>query len=116
MELGYLQSYLQYSVDRIYLVFYVCFMQNGSGECFFYSGVVVSYYEIVFGLFCDYYMEDFSWIICIYECLQQMECYLFIIFEIMYCCKQFWFVCIQILVGNIYIKQEMEDDYDYYGQ
>ncbi|KAF6385743.1 zinc finger and BTB domain containing 20 [Rhinolophus ferrumequinum] len=115
-ESGYLQSHPQHSVDRIYSALYACSMQNGSGERSFYSGAVVSHHETALGLPRDHHMEDPSWITRIHERSQQMERYLSTTPETTHCRKQPRPVRIQTLVGNIHIKQEMEDDYDYYGQ
>lgn len=115
-ESGYLQSHSQHSVDRIYSALYACSMQNGSGERSFYSGAVVSHHETALGLPRDHHMEDPSWITRIHERSQQMERYLSTTPETTHCRKQPRPVRIQTLVGNIHIKQEMEDDYDYYGQ
>lgn len=116
-ESGYLQSHSQHSVDRIYSALYACSMQNGSGERSFYSGAVVSHHETALGLSRDHHMEDPSWITRIHERSQQMERYLSTTnAETTHCRKQPRPVRIQTLVGNIHIKQEMEDDYDYYGQ
>ncbi|XP_042314040.1 zinc finger and BTB domain-containing protein 20 isoform X2 [Sceloporus undulatus] len=116
-ESGYLQSHSQHSVDRIYSALYACSMQNGSGERSFYSGAVVSHHETALGLSRDHHMEDPSWITRIHErSQQQMERYLSTTPETTHCRKQPRPVRIQTLVGNIHIKQEMEDDYDYYGQ
>ncbi|NWW90741.1 ZBT20 protein, partial [Rhynochetos jubatus] len=115
-ESGYLQSHSQHSVDRIYSALYACSMQNGSGERSFYSGAVVSHHETALGLPRDHHMEDPSWITRIHERSQQMERYLSTTPETTHCRKQPRPVRIQTLMGNIHIKQEMEDDYDYYGQ
>ncbi|KAJ7320279.1 hypothetical protein JRQ81_019790 [Phrynocephalus forsythii] len=116
-ESGYLQSHSQHSVDRIYSALYACSMQNGSGERSFYSGAVVSHHETALGLSRDHHMEDPSWITRIHErSQQQMERYLSTTPETTHCRKQPRPVRIQTLVGNIHIKQEMDDDYDYYGQ
>ncbi|XP_060626762.2 zinc finger and BTB domain-containing protein 20 [Anolis sagrei] len=116
-ESGYLQSHSQHSVDRIYSALYACSMQNGSGERSFYSGAVVSHHETALGLPRDHHMEEPSWITRIHErSQQQMERYLSTTPETTHCRKQPRPVRIQTLVGNIHIKQEMEDDYDYYGQ
>ncbi|KAK9402335.1 zinc finger and BTB domain-containing protein 20 [Crotalus adamanteus] len=115
-ESGYLQNHSQHSVDRIYSALYACSMQNGSGERSFYSGAVVSHHETALGLSRDHHMEDPSWITRIHERSQQVERYLSTTPETTHCRKQPRPVRIQTLVGNIHIKQEMEDDYDYYGQ
>ncbi|MEE6467740.1 hypothetical protein FKM82_008041 [Ascaphus truei] len=115
-ESGYLQSHRQHSVDRIYSALYTCSMQNGSGERSFYSGALVSHHETALGLPRQHHMEDPSWITRIHQRSQRMERYLTTTPETTHCRKQPRPVRIQTLMGNIHIKQEVDDDYDYYGQ
>ncbi|XP_074070660.1 zinc finger and BTB domain-containing protein 20 [Macrotis lagotis] len=115
-ESGYLRGPPQHSVDRIYSALYACSMQNGSGERSFYSGALVSHHETALGLPRDHPMEEPGWITRIHERSQQVERYLAATPETTHCRKQPRPVRIQTLVGNIHIKQEVEDDYDYYGQ
>ncbi|XP_068126966.1 zinc finger and BTB domain-containing protein 20 [Hyperolius riggenbachi] len=115
-ESGYLQSHRQHSVDRIYSALYTCSMQNGSGERSFYSGALVSHHETALGLPRQHHMEEPSWITRIHQRSQRMERYLSNTPETTHCRKQPRPVRIQTLMGNIHIKQEVDDDYDYYGQ
>ncbi|KAG8450071.1 hypothetical protein GDO86_002624 [Hymenochirus boettgeri] len=113
---NYLQSHRQHSVDRIYSALYTCSMQNGSGEHSFYSGALVSHHETALGLPRQHHIEEPSWITRIHQRSQRMERYLTNTPETTHCRKQPRPVRIQTLMGNIHIKQEVEDDYDYYGQ
>ncbi|KAM4701320.1 zinc finger and BTB domain-containing protein 20 [Discoglossus pictus] len=115
-EHGYVQSHRQHSVDRIYSALYTCSMQNGSGERSFYSGALVSHHETALGLPRQHHMEEPSWIARIHQRSQRMERYLTTTPETTHCRKQPRPVRIQTLMGNIEIKQEVDDDYDYYGQ
>ncbi|XP_078512854.1 zinc finger and BTB domain-containing protein 20 [Lissotriton helveticus] len=115
-ESGYLQGHQQHSVDRIYSALYACSMQNGSGERSFYSGALVSHHETALSLPRQHHLQDPSWITRIHEHSRQMGRYLSVTPETTHCRKQPRPVRIQTLVGNIQIKQELEDDYDYYGQ
>ncbi|XP_018420290.1 PREDICTED: zinc finger and BTB domain-containing protein 20, partial [Nanorana parkeri] len=115
-ESGYLQSHRQHSVDRIYSALYTCSMQNGSGERSFYSGALVSHHETALGLPRQHHMEEPSWITRIHQRSQRMERYLTTTPETTHCRKQPRPVRIQTLMGDIHIKQEVDDDYDYYGQ
>ncbi|XP_040195054.1 zinc finger and BTB domain-containing protein 20 [Rana temporaria] len=115
-ESGFLQSHRQHSVDRIYSALYTCSMQNGSGERSFYSGALVSHHETALGLPRQHHIEEPSWITRIHQRSQRMERYLTTTPETTHCRKQPRPVRIQTLMGNIHIKQEVEDDYDYYGQ
>ncbi|KAM9319292.1 zinc finger and BTB domain-containing protein 20 [Gastrophryne carolinensis] len=112
-ESGYLQNHRQHSVDRIYSALYTCSMQNGSGERSFYSGALVSHHETALGLPRQHHMEEPSWITRIHQRSQRMERYLTTTPETTHCRKQPRPVRI---MGNIHIKQEVDDDYDYYGQ
>ncbi|KAM8976781.1 zinc finger and BTB domain-containing protein 20 isoform 2-T2 [Pelodytes ibericus] len=113
-ESGYQQSHRQHSVDRIYSALYTCSMQNGSGERSFYSGALVSHHETALGLPRQHHMEEPSWITRIHNHTQRMERYLSNTPETTHCRKQPRPVRIQTMMGNI--KQEVEDDYDYYSQ
>lgn len=115
-ESGYLQSHRQHSVDRIYSALYTCSMQNGSGERSFYSGALVSHHKSALGLPRPHHMEEPSWITRIHQRSQRMERYLTNTPETTHCRKQPRPVRIQNSMGNIHIKQEVDDDYDYYGQ
>uniref|UniRef100_A0A6I8PXG2 Zinc finger and BTB domain-containing protein 20 n=1 Tax=Xenopus tropicalis TaxID=8364 RepID=A0A6I8PXG2_XENTR len=115
-ESNYLQSHRQHSVDRIYSALYTCSMHNGSGERSFYSGALVSHHKTALGLPRQHHMEEPSWITRIHQRSQRMERYLSATPETTHCRKQPRPVRIQTLMGNIHIKQEVEDDYDYYGQ
>lgn len=116
-ESGYLQNHQQHSVDRIYSALYACSMQNGSGERSFYSGALVSHHETALSLPRQHHLQDPSWITRIHEHSRQMGRYLSVTPETTHCRKQPRPVRIQTLVGNIQIKQELEDDdYDYYRQ
>ncbi|XP_053560501.1 zinc finger and BTB domain-containing protein 20 [Bombina bombina] len=115
-ESGFLQSHRQHSVDRIYSALYTCSMQNGTGERSFYSGALVSRHETALGLPRQHHMEEPSWITRIHQRSQRMERYLTTTPETTHCRKQPRPVRIQTLMGNIQIKQEVDDDYDYYGQ
>ncbi|OCT91377.1 zinc finger and BTB domain-containing protein 20 [Xenopus laevis] len=100
---------------RIYSALYTCSMQNGSGERSFYSGAMVSR-KTALGLPKQHHAEEPSWITRIHQRSQRMERYLATTPETTHCRKQPRPVRIQTLMGNIHIKQEVEDDYDYYGQ
>lgn len=115
-ESGFLRSHRQHSVDRIYSTLYTCSMQNGSGERSFYSGALVSHHETALGLPRQHHMEEPSWITRIHQRSQRMERYLTTTPETTHCRKQPRPVRIQTMMGNIHIKQEVDDDYDYYGQ
>ncbi|KAG9465138.1 zinc finger and BTB domain-containing protein 20 [Eleutherodactylus coqui] len=115
-ESGFLRSHRQHSVDRIYSTLYTCSMQNGSGERSFYSGALVSHHETALGMPRQHHMEEPSWITRIHQRSQRMERFLTTTPETTHCRKQPRPVRIQTMMGNIHIKQEVEDDYDYYGQ
>uniref|UniRef100_A0A8C5QM19 Zinc finger and BTB domain-containing protein 20 n=1 Tax=Leptobrachium leishanense TaxID=445787 RepID=A0A8C5QM19_9ANUR len=115
-ESGYLQSHRQHSVDRIYSALYTCSMQNGSGERSFYSGALVSHHEAAIGFPRQRHMEEPSWITRIHERSQRMERYLSTTPETSHCRKQPRPLRIHKPPDDVHIKQEVEDDYDYYSQ
>ncbi|XP_040278821.1 zinc finger and BTB domain-containing protein 20 [Bufo bufo] len=115
-ESGFMRNHRQHSVDRIYSALYTCSMQNGSGERSFYSGALVSHHETALGLPRQHHMEEPSWITRIHQRSQRMERFLTNTPETTHCRKQPRPVRIQTMMGNIHIKQEVDDDYDYYGQ
>ncbi|XP_028931246.1 zinc finger and BTB domain-containing protein 20 [Ornithorhynchus anatinus] len=119
-ESGYLApGPAPHSVDRIYSALYACSLQNGSGERSFYSGALVSHHETALGLprATAAALEEPGWITRIHERSQQVERYLAAAApETTHCRKQPRPVRIQTLVGNIRIKQELDDDDDCYGR
>uniref|UniRef100_A0A4W3HS25 Zinc finger and BTB domain-containing protein 20 n=1 Tax=Callorhinchus milii TaxID=7868 RepID=A0A4W3HS25_CALMI len=117
-ESGYVQAHSQRSVERIYSSLYACSgmsLQNGTGERSLYSGPVVSHHGGPLVLQRSENVEDPAWITRIHERTQQMERYLSTP-ETTHCRKQPRPVRIQTIAGNVHVKQEAEDDYDYYGQ
>ncbi|KAK6486000.1 zinc finger and BTB domain-containing protein 20 [Huso huso] len=117
-ESGYMQPHSQHSLDRIYTSLYTCpgiSMQNGTGDQSYYGGAIVGNYETSLALQKDQHVQEPAWITRIHERTQQMERYLSTS-ETTHCRKQPRPVRIQTMSGNTHIKQEVEDDYDYYHQ
>ncbi|XP_069746332.1 zinc finger and BTB domain-containing protein 20-like isoform X2 [Narcine bancroftii] len=119
-ESGYVQAHSQRNVERIYSSLYACSgmpVQNGTGERSLYGAPVVSHHSTQLVLQREENVTDPAWITRIQERTQQMERYLSTP-ETTHCRKQPRPVRIQTIVGNVHIKQETEDeyDYDYYGK
>ncbi|XP_059506310.1 zinc finger and BTB domain-containing protein 20-like isoform X2 [Stegostoma tigrinum] len=119
-ESGYVQTHSQRNVERIYSSLYACSgmpVQNGTGERSLYSAPVISHHSTQLVMQREENLTDPTWITRIQERTQQLERYLSTP-ETTHCRKQLRPVRIQTIAGNVHIKQEAEDeyDYDYYGQ
>ncbi|XP_038658135.1 zinc finger and BTB domain-containing protein 20-like isoform X1 [Scyliorhinus canicula] len=119
-ESGYVQAHSQHNVERIYSSLYACSgmpVQNGTGERSHYGAPVVSHHSTQLVMQREENLNDPAWITRIQERTQQMERYLSTP-ETTHCRKQPRPVRIQTMTGNVHIKQEAEDDYDYdyFGQ
>uniref|UniRef100_A0A8C4RFG9 Zinc finger and BTB domain-containing protein 20 n=1 Tax=Erpetoichthys calabaricus TaxID=27687 RepID=A0A8C4RFG9_ERPCA len=112
-ESGYMQPHSQHGLDRIYSTLYAGIsIQNGTTDRSYFGGGVVGNYEV---LQKDPHVQDPAWITRIHERSRHMERFLSTS-ETTHCRKQPRPVRLQTISGGLHIKQEAEDDYDYYRQ